>query len=106
MSDFWTSEIGEVTGNPADAFAKFKTQIPDGTTSLARIEAFINDEYQGNKFLKIEWVLTDGDFKGAIVEQKLKVSFWFLSFIDSKCKIRINIIFIEIKLSNDCFDLF
>lgn len=73
MSDFWSSDLGEVTGNPADAFAKFKTQIPDGTTALARIESFVNDEYEGNKFLKIEWVLTDGDFKGAIVEQKLKV---------------------------------
>ncbi len=73
MSGFWESELGEITGSAADAFAKFKTQIPDGTMALARIESFINDEYQGNKFLKIEWVLTDGDFKGAVVEQKLKV---------------------------------
>lgn len=73
MSGFWESELGEITGSAADAFAKFKTQIPDGTMALARIESFVNDEYQGNKFLKIEWVLTDGDFKGAVVEQKLKV---------------------------------
>lgn len=73
MSGFWESELGEITGSAADAFTKFKTQIPDGTLALARIEAFINDEYEGNKFLKIEWVLTDGDFKGAVVEQKLKV---------------------------------
>jgi hypothetical protein len=73
MSGFWESELGEITGSAADAFAKFKTQIPDGTMALARIESFINDEYQDNKFLKIEWVLTDGDFKGAVVEQKLKV---------------------------------
>jgi len=73
MSGFWESELGEITGSAADAFAKFKTQIPDGTMATARIESFINDEYEGNKFLKIEWVLTDGDFKGAVVEQKLKV---------------------------------
>lgn len=73
MSGFWESELGEVTGNAADAFAKFKTQIPDGTMALARIESIVNDEYQGNKFIKIEWVLTEGDFRGASVDQKLKV---------------------------------
>lgn len=73
MSGFWESELGEITGSAADAFAKFKTQIPDGTMALARIESFVNDEYEGNKFLKIEWVLTDGDFKGATIDQKLKV---------------------------------
>lgn len=70
---FWESEVGEVTGRPEDAFAKSFTQIPDGTMSLARIEHFSNGEYQGNKFLIITWILTDGDFKGAKVEQKLKV---------------------------------
>jgi hypothetical protein len=73
MSGFWESDLGEITGDAADAFTKFKTQIPDGTTALARIESFTNEEYQGNKFLKIEWVITDGDFKGATVDQKLKV---------------------------------
>ena len=70
---FWESELGEVTGSAADAFAKSFTQIPDGTMALARIESFINAEYNGNKYLTINWVLTDGDFKGAKVEQKLKV---------------------------------
>lgn len=73
MTDFWTSEIGEVTGSAADAFAKTFTQIPDGTMALARIDTFSNMEYNGNKFLSIGWVLTDGDFKGQKVEQKLKV---------------------------------
>lgn len=73
MSEFWVSELGEVTGNASDAFAKTFTQIPDGTMALARIDSFINAEYQGNKYLTIGWVLTDGDFKGAKVEQKLKV---------------------------------
>ncbi len=70
---FWESDLGAVTGNAADAFAKTFTQIPDGTMALARIDAFINAEYQGDKYLSIDWVLTDGDFKGQKVNQKLKV---------------------------------
>lgn len=70
---FWESELGKVTGSAADAFAKTFTQIPDGTMALARIESFMNAEYQGNKYLVINWYLTDGDFKGCKVEQKLKV---------------------------------
>jgi hypothetical protein len=70
---FWESELGVVTGEPSDAFAKSFTQIPDGTMALAKIESFVNAEYQGNRYLSIQWLLTDGDFKGAKVEQKLKV---------------------------------
>lgn len=70
---FWESELGTITGNEADAFAKSFTQIPDGTMALAKIESFTNAEYNGNKYLSINWVLTDGDFKGAKVEQKIKV---------------------------------
>ncbi len=73
MSGFWESEVGVVTGSAADAFAKSFTQIPDGTMALARIESFVNGEYDGNKFLIITWILTDGDFKGSKVDQKLKV---------------------------------
>lgn len=73
MSDFWNSPLGEVTGSAADAFAKTFTQIPDGTMALARMDSFINAEYQGNRYLSIDWVLTDGDFKGQKVNQKLKV---------------------------------
>lgn len=70
---FWDSELGEVTGNASDAFAKSFKQIPDGTMALAKIESFVHDEYQGVKSLVVNWVLTDGDFKGAKVTQKLKV---------------------------------
>lgn len=70
---FWESELGEVTGNASDAFAKSFTQIPDGTMALARIESFVNDEFQGVKFLSVNWILTDGDFRGSKVTQKLKV---------------------------------
>lgn len=73
MSGFWESELGDVTGSAADAFAKTFTQIPDGTMALAKIETFINAEYQGNKYLLVEWLLTDGDFRGQKVQQKIKV---------------------------------
>ncbi len=73
MSDFWSSPLGEVTGSAADAFAKTFTQIPDGTMALARIDSFLTAEYQGNRYLSIDWLLTDGDFKGQKVNQKLKV---------------------------------
>ncbi len=72
---FWDSELGDVTGKAEDAFAKQFTQIPDGTKALAKIESFTNQVYKdsGFKYLNIEWVLQDGDFKGQKVQQKLKV---------------------------------
>lgn len=72
---FWESELGEITGNSSDAFVKSFKQIPDGTMALAKIESFTNQEYKdsGFKYLVVEWLLTDGDFKGAKVQQKLKV---------------------------------
>lgn len=76
---FWESDLGAVTGNASDAFAKSFTQIPDGTMALARIDSFLNvhiepNQYkEGSHFLLISWVLTDGDFKGNKVEQKIKV---------------------------------
>lgn len=70
---FWESEIGEITGTSADAFAKTFTIIPDGTSALARVDSFVNSEYQGNKYLSINWILTEGAFKGQKVTQKLKV---------------------------------
>lgn len=73
MAGFWESDLGEVTGMAADAFVKSFTHIPDGTMALARIESFVNAEYQGNKYISIDWMLTDGDFKGSKVNQKLKV---------------------------------
>ena len=73
MSAFWESELGEVTGNANDAFAKSFTQIPDGTMALAKVNSFLNLEYEGFKYLELEWLITDGDFKGAKVQQKLKV---------------------------------
>ena len=73
MRGFWESDLGEVSGKPEDAFAKTFTHVPDNTMALARIESFVNAEYEGNKYLSIDWMLTDGEFKGAKVNQKLKV---------------------------------
>jgi hypothetical protein len=75
MSDFWTSDLGEVTGSTEDAFAKSLkfVHIPSGTTALAKIESFTNEEERGYKLLVINWLLIDGDFKDAVVRQKLKV---------------------------------
>lgn len=74
MSEFWKSDLGEVSGSPEDAFAKSFKQIPDGTMALARIETFKKAlDQQKNPHFNIEWVLTDGDFKGQKVNQKLKV---------------------------------
>lgn len=72
---FWESDLGEVTGKTEDAFAKQFTQIPDGTKALAKVESFTNQAHKetGFKYLNIEWVLTDGDFKGQKVTQKIKV---------------------------------
>jgi hypothetical protein len=72
---FWNSELGDVTGKAEDAFAKQFTQIPDGTTALAKIESFTNQVYKdsGFQYLNVEWVLTDGAFKGQKVQQKIKV---------------------------------
>jgi hypothetical protein len=74
MSDFWKSELGEITGNASDAFAKSFTTVPDGTLALAKVESFVNDENNnGFKCLVVTWLLTEGEFKGANVTQKIKV---------------------------------
>lgn len=73
MMSFWESELGEITGSADDAFAMQITHIPDNTMALARIDAFTNKMIEEFQFLQIDWVLTDGDFKGQKVQQKLKV---------------------------------
>lgn len=72
---FWESELGDVTGKAEDAFAKQFTKIPDGTQALAKIQSFTNQVHKdsGFRYLNIEWILIDGDFKGQKVQQKLKV---------------------------------
>lgn len=69
---FWTSPLGsKLTGTPEDSFsASFKT-IPSGTTALAKIEKFALQEYMGEQHYQVEWVLTDGDYKGRHIFQKI-----------------------------------
>jgi hypothetical protein len=73
MSNFWTSEIGEVTGTMEDAFAKTFKQIPDNTKAIARIESFMSVLYNGMNYINIDWMLIDGDFKDQKVSQKIRV---------------------------------
>ena len=69
---FWTSEQGELTGSADDAFAKSFKQVPDGTMALASIHKYCLEEHDGFKYFKIDWLLTEGDFKGQHVYQKIK----------------------------------
>lgn len=79
MSGFWDSEVGAITGKPEDAFAKTFTTIPDNTAALAKIEKFsvavFNDKSlnAGETYFSIDWKITEGDFKNAMVNQKLRV---------------------------------
>jgi hypothetical protein len=73
MSNFWESEIGEISGTVDEAFSKTYSQIPDSTTAISRIEGFENKEYMGTQYLQIQWVLTEGEFAGRHVFQKLHV---------------------------------
>lgn len=68
---FWTSSVGELTGKMEEAFAKNFVQIPDSTLALAKIGSFINEQFNGTKYLKISWILIDGEFTGQHVFQKI-----------------------------------
>ncbi len=70
---FWASEVGTITGNESEAFAKSFVLIPDGTKAVARICRMQNTEYNGSKSITVEWELIEGDFKGRSVTQRLKV---------------------------------
>ena len=69
---FWESDLGALTGSAEDAFTKSFGLIPDGTTALARILEFKNDNFNGERTYKIDWLLLEGDFKGQHTFQKIK----------------------------------
>lgn len=74
IMSFWNSELGDVTGSSGDAFVKeLPKRVPDQSMALAKIESFVNEERNGEKYLLITWELTEGDFKGYKVRQKIKV---------------------------------
>lgn len=72
---FWKSEIGEITGNPEDAFSKSFEIIPDNTLALASISKIFKDEMPntGIRRLKIVWKITSNEYKGNEVNQSLYV---------------------------------
>jgi len=93
---FWHSELGEVTGNKDEAFAKSFNIIPNNTMALCKIDSFVNANYQGIDYLNIEWSILEGDFKGQKVNQKIKV-------FDNDLKIRhraLNMLKLIYKLFN------
>jgi len=73
MEQFWISELGPLTGTAEDAFSKTFSMVPDNTMALAKIYSFTNQEFDGQKHLRIDWIITDGDFKMQHVFQKLHV---------------------------------
>ena len=71
--NFWSSDLGQLTGNPEDAFTQSFSVIPDGTKAIAKIVRMYNVEHNGEKRIEIDWELVDGEFKGRHVFHKLKV---------------------------------
>lgn len=68
---FWSSNLGALSGLAEDAFTKTFKVIPDNTTAGAKIERFRQRDHKGNKYYEVDWVLTDGEFKGLHVFQKI-----------------------------------
>lgn len=70
---FWSSELGQLSGNAADAFTKTFKSIPNDTMATAKIESMGYKEYNGDKYIQIDWQLMGGDFAGQHVFHKLYV---------------------------------
>ena len=68
MTGFWQSDIGELSGKAEDAFTRIFSIIPDGTMAIAKINYFKLTDPQ----YTIDWLVTDGEFKGQHVFQKIK----------------------------------
>ena len=75
MSNFWDIE-GEklnTTGKYELGGGGFKL-IPDNTNCIALIDKAEWQEYQGNEYINIKWLITSPEeYKGRVVFQKLKV---------------------------------
>jgi hypothetical protein len=65
---FWDSELGELSGKSEDAFTRVFSIIPNNTTAIAKIASFKIKEGQ----YSVEWEITQGEFKGQHVFQKIK----------------------------------
>ena len=77
-NEFWMNGTGApITGKPDDAFIKDFSTIPEGTSAIAKIKSFEvienMSEYNGaEKYIKIVYKLTSGEFLGREVIQKIK----------------------------------
>ena len=76
MSNFWeTSEGVEIksTGEFESGGGNFQP-IPDNTQALAMIEKATWNEYEGEDYINIKWLLLHPEqYKGRIVFQKIKI---------------------------------
>ena len=77
--NFWTSGTGALPqGTPKLAFVRDFTTIPNNTMAIANIHSFVNvekdNQYKGEleRYLLIDWKITDGNYKGQMVAQKIK----------------------------------
>lgn len=72
---FWEVNGVKPTGKPEDAFTDSFTIVPDGTQANAMISSAKVSVYNdGEKTdIKIYWKLVDGDFKGSVIKQTIKV---------------------------------
>lgn len=69
---FFTSRTGaKITGDSNSSFANNFPHLPDNTQACAMIKAFTQEEFQGELFYQVIWLLVDGDFKGATVKQRI-----------------------------------
>lgn len=67
---FWQSELGALSGKAEDAFTRIFSIIPNNTTAIAKIESF---KCQDGLY-QINWTITDGEFKGQHVFQKIRAN--------------------------------
>lgn len=79
MREFWRDEDGKaITGNAQDSFSPDFQVIPEGTCACAAIvnleiaEKEENEWRPSQKYYEVTWALTDGEFKGRKVSQKIK----------------------------------
>jgi hypothetical protein len=63
----------EITGTARDSFLNDFELIPDDTICDAIIKSFAYAEARGEKYLKIDWKIINGDFKNREVTQKIKI---------------------------------
>jgi len=75
---FWSSELGEITGNEHDSHLQDFSVIPDGTTALAEIktcsvvESDATQYKEADKYIEVTYKIISDDFKKREVTQKIK----------------------------------